>query len=83
MQGILEPLRGRNSPGLGAIADVLPHGTGLGLRRCCANCSSDRARSGPDCCGKNPYYKEFYKPGGKHPLVNWMVIEVVVSFSAG
>ncbi len=32
---------------------------------------------------QNSYYKEFYKPGGKHPLNNWMVVEVLGVFLGG
>ena len=59
-------------------------GTGLGASGAVARASAVIAHEvAPTAVEQNPYYKEFYKPGGKHPLVNWMVIEVVGVFIGG
>jgi uncharacterized membrane protein YedE/YeeE len=34
----------------------------------------------PEAVEQNGYFKEFYKPGGKHPFVNWTVVEVIGVF---
>src|SRR4030042_6645775 len=59
-------------------------GTGLGASGAVARTAAVIAHeAAPAAVEQNPYYKEFYKPGGKHPLVNWMVIEVVGVFIGG
>jgi uncharacterized protein len=53
-------------------------GTGLGASGAVARTSAVIAHAAtPAAVEQNSYYKEFYKPGGKHPLNNWMVVEVL------
>jgi uncharacterized protein len=59
-------------------------GTGLGASGAVARTSAVIAHGvAPTAVEHNPYYKGFYKPGGKYPLVNWMVIEVLGVFIGG
>ncbi|MBI5251506.1 MAG: YeeE/YedE family protein, partial [Desulfomonile tiedjei] len=37
----------------------------------------------PSAVEQHPYYKEFYKAGGKHPFMNWIVFEVLGVFIGG
>ena len=59
-------------------------GTGLGASGAVARTSAVIAHAAaPTAVEQNSYYKEFYKPGGKHPLNNWMVVEVLGVFLGG
>jgi len=59
-------------------------GTGLGASGAVARTSAVIAHAAaPNAVEQNSYYKEFYKPGGKHPLNNWMVVEVLGVFLGG
>src|SRR5512136_1392760 len=59
-------------------------GTGLGASGAVARTSAVIAHvATPTGVEQNSYYKEFYKPGGKHPLNNWMVVEVLGVFLGG
>jgi uncharacterized protein len=59
-------------------------GTGLGASGAVARTSAVIAHAAtPTAVEQNSYYKEFYKPCGKHPLNNWMVVEVLGVFLGG
>lgn len=59
-------------------------GTGLGASGAVARSAAVIAHGvDPSAAEQNPYYKEFYKPGGKNPLVNWIVFEVLGVFIGG
>jgi len=59
-------------------------GTGLGASGAVARTAAVIAHSvSPTAVEQHPYLKEFYKPGGKHPFVNWIVVEVAGVFLGG
>ena len=59
-------------------------GTGLGASGAVARTSAVIAHTvAPAAVEQNNYYKEFYKPGGKHPLNSWLVFEVLGVFIGG
>jgi uncharacterized membrane protein YedE/YeeE len=59
-------------------------GTGLGASGAVARTSAVIAHAAaPTAVEQNSYYKEFYKTCGKHPLNNWMVVEVLGVFLGG
>ena len=59
-------------------------GTGLGASGAVARSAAVIAHSvAPAAVEQNPYYKEFYKAGGKHPFMNWIVFEVMGVFIGG
>ena len=59
-------------------------GTGLGASGAVARTAAVIAHAAaPTAVEHHPYYKSFYKPGGKNPLVNWMVLEVAGVFIGG
>ncbi|MGB6063385.1 MAG: YeeE/YedE thiosulfate transporter family protein [Desulfomonilaceae bacterium] len=59
-------------------------GTGLGASGAVARTAAVIAHAAaPTTVEHNPYYKAFYKPGGKNPLVSWMVLEVAGVFIGG
>jgi uncharacterized membrane protein YedE/YeeE len=59
-------------------------GTGLGASGAVARTSAVIAHAvAPSAVEHNGYYKGFYKPGSKNPLVNWIVVEVAGVFLGG
>lgn len=59
-------------------------GTGLGASGAVARTSAVVAHVvAPSAVEQNAYYKGFYKTPGKHPLKNWVVLEVVGVFVGG
>ncbi|MCX5874439.1 MAG: YeeE/YedE thiosulfate transporter family protein [Deltaproteobacteria bacterium] len=59
-------------------------GTGLGASGAVARTAAVVTHAiDPQLVEKNQYFKEFYKPGGDHPLVDWMVFEVIGVFIGG
>jgi uncharacterized protein len=59
-------------------------GTGLGASGAVARTSAVLAHAAvPGAVEQNNYYKSFYKPGGKNPLMNWMVFQVAGVFLGG
>lgn len=59
-------------------------GTGLGASGAVARTAAVVAHAAaPEAVEQHPYYKEFYKPGGKNPLNNWIVVEVLGVFLGG
>ena len=59
-------------------------GTGLGASGAVARTAAVVAHAAdPAAVEQHPFYKEYYKPGGKHPLNNWIVVEVLGVFLGG
>lgn len=59
-------------------------GTGFGASGAVARSSAVIAHTvAPSAVEQNAYFKEFYKPGGKHPFMNWIVFEVLGVFIGG
>lgn len=59
-------------------------GTGLGASGPMARAAAVTAHLvAPQAVESNGYFKSFYKPGKKHPFMNWMVFEVIGIFIGG
>ena len=59
-------------------------GTGLGASGAVVRTSAVLAHAAvPGAVEQNDYYKSFYKPGAKNPLINWMVFQVAGVFLGG
>src|SRR4030042_4949105 len=59
-------------------------GTGLGASGAVARTAAVVAHEvAPGAVESNGYFKEFYAGATKHPLVNWMVFEVLGVFIGG
>lgn len=64
--------------GLVLLATFYLMGTGLGASGAVARTAAVVAHGVvPETVNNNSYLKEFYKSGGKHPFVNWTVVQVV------
>jgi len=80
-KGFWNPYAAGVALGLVLLLTFYLMGTGLGASGAVARTAAVIAHEvNPTAVEQNPYYKQFYKPEGKHPLVNWMVIEVVGVF---
>jgi uncharacterized protein len=83
-QGFWNPYVAGVALGLVLLLTFYLMGTGLGASGAVVRTSAVIAHVvAPDAVERNGYYKELYKPGGKNPLVNWMVVEVAGVFLGG
>ncbi len=83
-QGFWNPYVAGIALGLVLLLTFYLMGTGLGASGPVARLAAVTAHSvAPAAVETNGYFKDFYKPGAKHPLVNWTVIEIVGVFVGG
>jgi uncharacterized protein len=83
-RGFWNPYAAGVALGLVLLATFYLMGTGLGASGAVARTAAVTAHVvAPAAVETNGYFKEFYKPGGKHPFVNWIVIEVIGVFLGG
>jgi uncharacterized protein len=83
-QGFWNPYVAGVALGFVMLATFYLMGTGLGASGAVARTAAVVAHAvTPQPVETNGYFKEFYKPGGKHPFVNWTVVEVVGVFIGG
>ncbi len=83
-KGFWNPYAAGIALGLVLLLTFYLMGTGLGASGAVARTSAVIAHAAtPTAVEQNSYFKEFYKPGGKHPLNNWIVVEVLGVFLGG
>jgi uncharacterized protein len=83
-KGFWNPYAAGVALGLVLLLTFYVMGTGFGASGAIARSSAVIAHGvAPSAVEQHPYYKEFYKPGGKNPLVNWIVFEVLGVFVGG
>jgi uncharacterized protein len=83
-QGFWNPYIAGVALGLVLLLTFYVMGTGLGASGAVARTSAVAAHVvAPAATEENGYFKEFYRPGGKHPFVNWIFIEVLGVFLGG
>jgi hypothetical protein len=80
-QGFWNPYAAGVALGLVLLLTFYLMGTGLGASGAVARTAAVIAHEvNPSTVEANPYFKEFYKPGARNPLVNWIVFEVLGVF---
>ncbi|AFM24094.1 YeeE/YedE thiosulfate transporter family protein [Desulfomonile tiedjei] len=83
-KGFWNPYAAGVALGLVLLLTFYLMGTGLGASGAVARTAAVVAHSvAPESVEQHPYYKSFYKPGGKHPFYNWVVFEVIGVFIGG
>jgi uncharacterized protein len=83
-QGFWNPYVAGVALGLVLLATFYLMGTGLGASGAVARTAAVIAHeAAPRAVESNGYFKEFYKSGGRSPLVDWMVFEVLGVFIGG
>ncbi|MFC1833178.1 YeeE/YedE thiosulfate transporter family protein [Thermodesulfobacteriota bacterium] len=70
--------------GLVLLATFYLMGTGLGASGAVARTAAVVGHTvAPEAVENNAYFKTYYKPGSKHPYMNWIVFEVIGVFLGG
>ncbi|MCA1960896.1 MAG: YeeE/YedE family protein [Desulfomonile sp.] len=83
-QGYWNPYVGGVALGLVLLATFYLMGTGLGASGAVARTAAVTAHVvAPAAVETNGYFQEFYKSGKPHPLMNWIVFEVIGMFIGG
>ena len=83
-QGYWNPYVAGVALGLVLLATFYLMGTGLGASGAVARTGAVIAHeAAPQAVESNGYFKEFYKPGARNPLIDWMVFEVLGVFVGG
>jgi uncharacterized membrane protein YedE/YeeE len=83
-QGFWNPYVAGVALGLVLLATFYLMGTGLGASGAVARTAAVIAHEAvPQAVESNGYFKEFYKGGGRNPLIDWMVFEVLGVFIGG
>ncbi len=83
-QGFWNPYMAGVALGLVLLLTFYLMGTGLGASGAVARTAAVVAHSvDSQATETHPYFKEFYKPGARHPFVNWIVFEVLGVFLGG
>jgi hypothetical protein len=83
-QGYWNPYVAGIALGLVLLATFYLMGTGLGASGAVARTAALTAHVvAPAAVESNGYFQEFYKSANKHPLMNWVVFEVLGVFIGG
>ncbi|MDQ1238409.1 MAG: uncharacterized protein QG577_594 [Thermodesulfobacteriota bacterium] len=83
-QGFWNPYVAGIALGLVLLATIYLMGTGLGASGAVARSAAVIAHGvTPQFAETNAYFKEFYGPGARHPLIDWVVVQVVGVFLGG
>jgi len=83
-QGFWNPYVAGVALGLVLLLTFFLMGTGLGASGAVARTAAVVAHGvAPSAVESNGYFKEFYSGTTRHPLVNWMVFEVLGVFIGG
>jgi uncharacterized membrane protein YedE/YeeE len=83
-QGFWNPYAAGVALGLLLLMTFYLMGTGLGASGAVARTAAVIAHEvAPSAVENNGYLREFYKPGSRHPFVNWIVVEVAGVFLGG
>jgi uncharacterized protein len=83
-EGFWNPYVAGMALGLVLLSTFYLMGTGLGASGAIDRSAAVVAHSvAPEAVEHNAYFKQYYKPGDKHPLNNWMVFEVIGVFLGG